>query len=504
MPASISGLGSGLDTDGIISQLMQIERIPQQRLASQKLAVLSQGTAWGQIGVALNAMTTAAGKLTGATTFAGVTAASSTPTVASVTAAAGASPGTHSVSVQALATAGSSSRTVASPTAVVGAGSLVATRGTQALGITAVTAPSSIIPSASGAYSVEVMSVDGNSAEVMVNGVRQTVDLSGGAFTVNGLTMASGGLNVGKAEVTVARTTSPTATVQDLANALNQVGGVASASVVPLADGTTKLLLASTQTGLANDVSTTVDGLSGLGVQETVAAASDARLTLDGLAGITSPTNRVTGLLPGVTLDLVTAGPASTQVTVAKDPASGVAAVRDLVNGLNSALNAVSTNTKYNLGTSTKSPLTGDSAARQLSNQLQSAVSQAGAASTVTLGAAGITLQRDGTYKLDETALAASLAADPRGTATLVQSLGSALTDVASQATAVSGAVTVGKDSATSRAAGLQTQVDSFGDRLTLTEARLRRTYTQLDTVLGQLRSQSGYLSSQLAGLSVR
>ncbi len=336
----------------------------------------------------------------------------------------------------------------------------------------------------------------------MVNGVRQTVDLAGGAFTVNGLTMSSGGLNVGKAEITVARTTSPTATVQDLANALNQAGGVASASVVPLADGTTRLLLASTQTGLANDVTTSLDGLSGLGANEVVAAAGDARLTLDGLAGITSPTNRVTGLLPGVTLDLVTAGPASTQVTVAKDPASGVAAVRDLVNGLNSALNAVSTNTKYNLGTSSKSPLTGDSAARMLSNQLQSAVSQAGAGSAVTLGAAGISLQRDGTYMLDETALAASLAADPAATTALVASLGGALTDVAKQATAVSGAVTVGKDSATSRAAGFQTQVDTFTTRLSLTETRLRRQFTQLDTVLGQLRSQSGYLSNQLTGLS--
>lgn len=48
---SIDGLGSGLDTTSIVSQLMAIERLPQQRLQNQKLAVLSQGTAWEQIPV---------------------------------------------------------------------------------------------------------------------------------------------------------------------------------------------------------------------------------------------------------------------------------------------------------------------------------------------------------------------------------------------------------------------------------------------------------------------
>lgn len=506
MASSIDGLGSGLDTTTIVSQLMSIERQPQDRLVSQRLSVLSAGTAWGQIGVGLAAVKTAADRISTSGALGAATATSTAVGTATVAVTPGAAPGTHTLSVQTLATAGSYARGVASAATVVGAGSLVAARGTAALGISAVSAPAGASPpAANGTYAVEVRSVTGTSAELVVNGVSSTVDTSGGSFSAGGLQFSSSGLTVGTAAVTVARTDSPTATVADLAAQFNAAGGVASASVVTTTDAsgtsTTRLLLSSTATGTAGAVTTSTDGLAGLGAQTQVRGAQDARFTLDGLSDIVRSSNSVDDLLPGVTLGLVAAGGPETTVTVGKDTAAGATAVKDLVSALNSVLSTISTNTRYDVAKKAGSPLTGDSGARALVAQLQNAVSSAGIGASSTLGALGITLQRDGTYAFDQAAFSSALAKDPAGSAALVGALSSGLSTLATTATAYDGVTKAGVASATAQAARMQTQVDTMTTQLGLTETRLRKTFTDLDTALGSLKSQGTWLTSQLAGL---
>ena len=45
---SFSGLSSGIDTDGIISRLMQLEQIPISRLQSRQQAIQQQQSVFGQ------------------------------------------------------------------------------------------------------------------------------------------------------------------------------------------------------------------------------------------------------------------------------------------------------------------------------------------------------------------------------------------------------------------------------------------------------------------------
>lgn len=505
MASSIDGLGSGLDTTAIISALMGAERLPADRLVAQRLTVLSRGTAWGQIGAGLSTLQGIADAITKGGTLGAATGTSSLPTTAAVTVGSGAQPGVHSLSVQALAAAGSYSRDVASPTAAVGAGSLVASRGAAAVGISSVTAPAGASQADTGTYALEVRSVTGSSAEVVLNGVATTVDTSGGSFTLAGLQFSASALTVGKAEVTVART-APTSTVADLAAAFNSAAGVASATVLTTTDPgtgttTTRLLLSSTATGTEGAVTTTVDGLTGLGAQATVRPPTDARFTLDGLPDIVRSSNTVTDLLPGVTLDLVSANGPETTVTIAKDAAAGTAAVKGLVDQLNSVLSLITKNSSYDVESKKSSPLTGDSTARQLTARLQSAVTDAGLGATSTLGALGISLQRDGTYRFDEAAFTASLTQDPTATTALVGSLATGLSALAKASTATDGITRRGAQSATDLAASMRLQLDSMEARLQLTETRLRRTFTALDTALGSLRNQGSWLSSQLNSL---
>lgn len=58
--ASISGLGSGLDVESIISQLMAVERLPEQRYTTLKTQAQGRQTAWQGISTQLAALDAAA------------------------------------------------------------------------------------------------------------------------------------------------------------------------------------------------------------------------------------------------------------------------------------------------------------------------------------------------------------------------------------------------------------------------------------------------------------
>ena len=599
--ASIDGLSSGLDTTTIISQLMQIERAPQTRLARQRLGVLSQASAWGQITVALKALKTAAGKLGGGALSA-ATATSSVPTQVTATVGAGAPPGTHTLKVSALATAATlRSAGFASPQSVVGAGTFLSVRGlSAATGITASAETSTgaheiVVTTASAPAALTgkplpastTVGLLDNSLSLTVNGTATTLTLASGSYTpaqlaaavntglagsgataaldasgalsittaregssatvvvgsgtansalgltagtsaggtdaqltvdgtavtigkLDGSTVTFGGFTVtglqhlapGSAGISVARTTSSTATVADLAAAINSAAPQGAATAVDNGSGSTALVLSGARTGSANALSAYTSGLSGFGAGFAATAGTDAQLTFDGI-DVRRADNTIADLVPGVTLNLLTASPTSTvTVTVAKDTSTATAGVKELVSALNSALTTISTNTRSPVGSTTKATLSGDSGARSLSARLLDAVGSSATGATSTPGALGITLQRDGTYAFDEARYAAAASSDPTGTAALVTKRAGALGTRVTDATATSGVAALGSRGATERAAAMQKQVEAMDDRFALTQARLQKQFSALEKALGSLKTQGNWLSGQLAQLS--
>lgn len=206
--------------------------------------------------------------------------------------------------------------------------------------------------------------------------------------------------------------------------------------------------------------------------------------------------------------------PASTGSTSGTSGATIAAtSVKDLVTALNTALTTLTASTGTDAASRRGGPLRGDTQARALTSTLVDAVTTATTSTTgtATLGGIGIRLERTGTYTFDEATFTAAMAADPAGTTALVTALGTGLTAVAKQATTSIAATATspaaiavtqqGQDFAASRAAGLQKQVDGFQRRLELTEARLRRQFTELDKALGLLRTQGSWLTGQINSL---
>lgn len=227
-------------------------------------------------------------------------------------------------------------------------------------------------------------------------------------------------------------------TLEGLKGAINGAGLPVNASIVNDGSGY-RLVLASQQTGAANNISisttdsdgndTDATGLSqfafGAGTNNMVQtiAAQDAAFSVNGLS-LTSATNNVSGVIDGVTLNL---NKAQAGVPVSVSINSDTASVVDQVQGFVDDMNAMREVIKY-LGSYTKDPedptkgsLRGEQGLRSLENNLRSFMqfrsSETGAIQT--MADIGIKSNLDGTYALDTAQLTAALSSNPEAVGNL-------------------------------------------------------------------------------------
>jgi flagellar hook-associated protein 2 len=100
---SFSGLSSGLDTENIIRQLMQIERMPIQRMEVKKSHYNTEQKIWGQLNTKLKAFDTAMADLKLDATFNSKTATSSDESIITATGDSTAVNATYNIEIQQLA-----------------------------------------------------------------------------------------------------------------------------------------------------------------------------------------------------------------------------------------------------------------------------------------------------------------------------------------------------------------------------------------------------------------
>ena len=100
---SSPGIASGLDVNGIISKLMELERIPLTKLNTKETSFQAKLTAFGSIKGSLSTLQTTAAMLTNASTFSSKTVSVSDATVLAASASSSAAAGSYSLNVTQLA-----------------------------------------------------------------------------------------------------------------------------------------------------------------------------------------------------------------------------------------------------------------------------------------------------------------------------------------------------------------------------------------------------------------
>jgi flagellar hook-associated protein 2 len=343
------------------------------------------------------------------------------------------------------------------------------------------------------------------------------------------------------------------ATVNDVASAINAAGSGMTASVsagkLTLTGGTAgeSFTVGDAGGGNAFAASLGIDSAS-----KTTQTAQQASISIDGGAPITSNSNTFTNPLTGVTINALALGSTTLDVqagtvVTAQDAAEKKATldgIRDLVSQFNDVLGFMKQQASYNSTTKKGGALLGDPLTADLRGGLTRMFTEVvdDTGTFRTAFSAGLELQRDGTIKLDEAKLQASLEADPsalkalftqedglappdsNGFAVKTNAFGRAgvvgdglanrlngfIDSMISSASAYSGT-----DSNGIRAQGgllrrisanealiddIDKRIEAYKVRLEKREETLLAKFNAMEKVVAMMRNQGNYLSTQLYG----
>ena len=289
-------------------------------------------------------------------------------------------------------------------------------------------------------------------------------------------------------------------TMDQLAGYINGLNAGVTANVVNDSTGS-RLSIVANSSGAANNI--TVTNATGLTFTQ-ASSGADASLTIDGIP-IDSASNTVTGVVPGVTFNLVSAAP-NTQVNVSttEDVDQASAAVSSFVTAYNQVVSDI--NQEYTVAANgVQGPLSGDPTLSILQSQLLGLGSYSTTGTSVsTLGDLGITMNDDGTLTLDSTTLDAALqgnfkdvqnffqGAASNGFVTFLNNQLNALTDP------TNGAFTVDLQSISNENSDLQDQINDFEDYLQTQTTLLTNEYNQADALLQQLPTLEQQINAEL------
>jgi len=443
---SSAGIGSGLDVNSIVSQLMVLERRPLDVLQQKKEDIDSRVSAYGNLKSALATFQDAMQQLSTPAALKIFTATSGNDAVFTATATNTAAASSYGVEVVRLAERHKFASEEHLDTYTVGGGN-------------------------NAALEIQVGS---DPADTL------SVDLS------TAMTLGE---------------------IRDAINTAAANPGVA-ATIVFGNNGNQKLVLTASDSGADNALSLSYPGsvrARDFGFEEINniggdTALLDAEVIVDGYS-VTRANNIIDDVITGVTLDLAAADPG---IPYALDIARDTTAVTESVQAFADAYNEIMTA----IDTLGDNELATDSLLFSIEQGLRNTMNSpaSGLLSGLSyLGEIGVTFSREGVLTVDatdvESALINNFDAVSELFATDGQGFASRLDTLVDGWLAIDGLIDGRTDSLDSSKRLLETREESLEYRMSQIEARLFAQFGQLDTLIGSLQATSNFLTQQLGQL---
>ncbi|NIL17110.1 flagellar filament capping protein FliD [Pseudomonas sp. AN3A02] len=456
---SVSGPVTGIDTQSIVTALVNAEQAPKQsQINKQSQTQTAQLSSIGKIQAALDAFRGAMDTMTKDASIGGLTAATSDANVSTVTLGSGASAGSYLLVVNQLATA-----------------SKIATQNFAG-------GAKSVVNSGSTATTLEI-SQSGKSYGVSVP---------------------------------------PGATLQQVRDSINAQYSSAGLSANILTDATgSRLVVTSTNTGAGTDI--TLGGNTGLETGTTVVGGPpvNAKYTIDGTAQ-ESKSNTLTEAISGVTIKLtaVSALPTgvsdeskriASTITVTRSNDTLKSSVKGFVDTYNALMTAIGTETKVTTnadGSTTSAALTGDATMRSLQSALRNELnSLAGSGTLKSLAQFGVnTDQTTGKLSIDDKVFGAAIATNPTDIGGIFNGdnglLARMKTATDSYALSGTGVLASRSSTLTANIKDLQVQQDSLTARMAALKTSLTAKYTTMNSLVAQLTAQRSSVMTTLNALN--
>jgi flagellar hook-associated protein 2 len=456
---SVSGPVTGIDTQSIVTALVNAEQAPKQsQINKQTQTQTAQLSSIGKIQAALDAFRGAMDTMAKDASIGGLTAATSDASVSTVTLGAGASTGSYQLVVTQLATASK----IATTTFAGGA--------------------NSVVNKGSTATTLEI-SQSGQSYGVSV---------------------------------------APGATLQQVRDSINAQYSSAGLSANILTDATgSRLVVTSSNTGAGTDI--TLGGNTGLETGTTVVNGPpvNAKYTIDGTAQ-ESKSNTLTEAISGVSIKLTAVSPLPTgQTGDANRTASTISVTRstdtlkssvkgfvDTYNALITAMNTETAVTTNADGSTTAAALTGDSTLRGLQTAVRTQLNAlAGTGTLKSLAQFGVnTDQTTGKLSIDDKLFGAAILTNPtdiggifNGDNGLLARMKSA-TD--SYAVTNTGVLATRSSTLSANLKDLQNQQDTLTARMAALKTSLTAKYTTMNSLVAQLTAQRSSVMTTLDALN--
>lgn len=472
--AGVTGIGSGIDIDSIVAGMVAAERAPKEsQLATLEKKTTTQITAIGALKGAISEFQTALGALNKPDLFQARSASSSKSDLVGVTAGTTAGAGSYQVEVKSLASSSKVALAAVSNTA---------------------DAPARF---AKGALQISLgVPGDPPSSESF------SVNIDDSNNTLSGM--------------------------RDAINAAGKDMGV-SATIVTDEHGS-RLVLSSTKTGAGRDITVAAtdagplesgqlslstlafDGsASGTGAGPRIlSTAQSAELYVDGLK-VVSESNKVSGAIDGVTLELKANTPVGEPLTigVSEDKAGVKKQIQSFVDSYNKLIGVINAQTKVTSVGEDKAPVTGalvgDATARSLLNTIRNElVNVQGDGAIRALTDIGITTQKDGTLAIDSTKLDKAMAnnfAELPALFTGEQGLATRLDNKLKPYTETGGILEQRNKAMTETISKIDDQKEDLTRRIASLQERLYKQFNAMDTLVGQLTNTSNSLLASLENL---
>ncbi|TDP85644.1 flagellar hook-associated protein 2 [Halanaerobium saccharolyticum] len=461
---SLGGLATGMDTQGIIDQLVAIEQRPILNY-QQEISELEQTKgAWRDVNSRLDKLENKITDLKLSATYNSRTANSSNEDVVTATASNSADEATYSVTVKSTAKAQR----------------LAGTRFDDASApIAGITAESTITI---------------NNTDITISDTDSLRDIS------NKINDADAGVNASIVDNHLVLETNETG----VENALDTTKA---GSFVDSNDVLKTLGLLDSTSGEITDA---------IEVQ----SASDAEIDINGITGITSSTNTFSEAVEGVTFNINPDAVANdgtdtafSSVSVSKDTGKATKAVQAFVDQYNSAMSFLDGKTDYDAETEKSAVLQGDSTAMRLQMRLRelvtSKVKDSGDYKTLT--SVGIEIDRDGVMSFDSSKFTEALENSSEEVANLFKAesesegydgmavrMDSYLDQLMQSNT---GLIPRRLDFYDNRIEGLNEDIEDVQRRVEMTRQRYVEQFAAMEEAISEMQSQQNWMMSQLQSM---
>lgn len=465
MGFSVSGLVSGLDTESIISKLMDIEKKPITLLQQQEASYSVKLSAYGQLKGLLSGLRSAARNLDSPSDITTYAASSSNSGVLTADAETSAVKGTYSITVQSVADVQKLKSQGFGATEAIGGGTIHLKLGSGASTDITVGASDTISTIASAINDKSL----GITASVISDGTQSYLTLTSqktGEANVIDLTVTESGTNA-----------------EDPANF-----------------DTTGLSRLVYQKGGTENLTQTQ-------------AAADALLSVDGVDNIKRSSNTIDDVITGVTLYLHDKAPSdSLKLTISRSDTLLTNRVNAFIDAYNQLADYLKQAQLYDPATQKTGSLFADATTRNIDNTVKGLIARTvpgGTSGFSRLAELGITTNDDGHLEMNSVTFSAKLSENFDAVSSFFTKLDTGAEGFAVKVgKAVDAILSATSGTLTTRTNGVQKSIDSLeaqitrlSDRATNTEDRLKKQFTSLEVLLGQYQGLSDSLTQQLSAL---